>query len=237
VLSGETFEIVVGVNGSTDRTAEIARGLGAGVGVTGDRGYGHGCQAAIDALCATGSEVDAYVFFAADGANDPRDIVTLIRAFEAGEDMVLGSRVRRMANWRTMNLHYVAVNLLLGLWVGVLTGRAFTDLGPLRVIRRELFDAMALREWTFGWTIEAQVRAVRLGARIAELPVRERERVAGEQKVSRVSPLHSARIGLQIIRAGWRTRFSRRREAAWTRFGAGAGAVLPTDLPPPERNR
>jgi hypothetical protein len=47
-----------------------------------------------------------------------------------------------------------------------------------------LFEAIAPREMTFGWTIEAQVGAAMLGASICEVPAHERRRIAGEQKVS-----------------------------------------------------
>ena len=60
------------------------------------------------------------------------------------------------------------------------------------------------------YAIEAQIRAVELGAKICETPVRERQRIAGEQKVSRVSWQHTLKIGAEIVCAGWRTRFPKR---------------------------
>ncbi len=200
------FVFAVGVNGSADRTVDIARECGAVIGQTRKRGYGHGCQVAVDALAASGHEVDAYIFYAADGANDPQDIPALIREYEKGANFVTGSRTRRIANWRAMNLHYVGANLLFGAWVGLLTGRFYSDLGPLRLIQSDLFETMGMQQWTFGWTIEAQILAAIAGATSREIPVNERERIAGEQKVSRVSSLHSARIGLAILKAGWRVR-------------------------------
>jgi hypothetical protein len=216
----QRFVVAVGVNGSSDRTADIARENGVVVGETGPRGYGHGCQAAIDALATYGHTIDAYVFYTADGANHPRDVPALIREYERGADFVTGSRTRRIANWRAMNLHYVCTNLLFGFWVGLLTGRFYSDLGPLRLIERHLFEQMGMKEWTFGWTIEAQVRAALLGATSREVPVTERERFAGVQKVSRVSALRSARIGFAILEAGWRTRTRGHAELAdQRRFG------------------
>ena len=72
--------------------------------------------------------------------------------------------------------------------------------------------AIAPREMTFGWTIEPQVVAPRLGARIAQVRVTERHRLAGQQKVTGVSLRHSFKIGLAIARAGLRSR--RREETA-----------------------
>ena len=206
-LAGRSYLVAVGVNGSTDRTAEIARAHGALVAETAARGYGHGCQAAIDLIERAHPPVEGYVFFAADGANDPRDITALLAARENGADMVLGCRTRYRENWRLMNLQYVVANRVFGALCGLLTGRFFADLGPLRFIGRELFHALRLREWTMGWTIEAQERAARLGAEIAEVPVRERARLAGQQKVSRVSVGRTFAIGMKIIAAGFRARF------------------------------
>src|SRR5207302_10962296 len=98
-------------------------------------------------------------------------------------------------------------NRFLAAWCACLTGKFFVDIGPLRLIERNLFHAMQLREWTYGWTIEAQIRAVLLGATVREVPVRERTRIAGIQKVSRVSWRHSLKIGIEIFCAAWRTRF------------------------------
>ena len=207
-LAGQPHLIAVGVNGSTDRTAEIARARpGVLVAETSARGYGHGCRAAVDLVEREHPPVDGYIFFAADGANDPRDLAALLAARERGAAMILGCRTRLRANWRPMNLQYVVANRILGTFCGGLTGRFFADLGPLRVIERDLFHALRLREWTMGWTIEAQVRAARFGAWIVEVPVRERERIAGQQKVSRVSFGRTLSVGCKILAAGFRARF------------------------------
>ena len=206
--------VAVGVNGSPvgdDRTAALARchPLQPVVAETPLRGYGHGCQAAIDLLERLLPAPDAYVFFAADGANDPADLPKLLRAYQRGTPFVLGCRTgtfRREGNRAVMGWSHLLANRLLGAWCGLLTGRWFRDIGPLRLIDRDLFHRLRLREWTFGWTVEAQITAARLGVAMAELPVRERPRLAGEQKVSKVSRRRSLAIGGQILRAGWRTR-------------------------------
>ena len=109
-----------------------------------------------------------------------------------------------------MGWSHVFANRLLGAWCGLLTARRFDDIGPLRLIERRLFHQLGLQEWTFGWTIEAQIRAARLGATMIEVPVSERPRLAGEQKVSKVSWRQTLAIGYQIARAGWRTRWRER---------------------------
>jgi hypothetical protein len=198
------FVVAVGVNDSTDRTAEIAQRYPVIVSKTDARGYGYGCMAAIDAMTRREPAVNAYLFFAADGASDPADIPVLVGAHAAGHEMVLGARTGCRSNWSAMTFPHVVANVALGLWCGLLGGRWFTDLAPLRLIDRRLFEAIAPQEMTFGWTIEAQVGAAMLGARIGEVCARERRRIAGEQKVSGVTWRQTFSIGCRIFGAGWR---------------------------------
>ena len=204
-LDPEKFVIVVGVNGSSDATAEISRQRPVLVVETEQRGYGHGCQAAIDLTKNLFPSIRAYIFCAGDGASDPRDLRALTAACEQGYDFVLGSRTKRLRNWRTMTVPHVLANAMLGLWAGLLGGRCFSDLGPLRLISRPLFEKIAPQEMTFGWTIEGQVSAAKLKAAICEIPVRERSRLAGRQKVSGVTWRRTLSIGCKIVAAGYRT--------------------------------
>ena len=209
MIAGYAMDIVVGVNGSRDETARIARECGALVAETPQRGYGYGCQAAVELAERALPGVAAFIFFAGDGANDPADLPALLQEFEAGSPMVLGCRTRLHANRTSMEPQFVLANRVFGFLCGCLTGRLFADLGPLRVIDRRLFHQLRLHEWTFGWTIEAQVRAAMLGVNIVEIPARERRRIAGEQKVSRVSWRRTLAIGLRIVIAGFRARFGK----------------------------
>ncbi len=205
-IDPEKFVIAVGVNGSSDPTAQIARQHPVLVAETGRRGYGHGCQVAIDLTNNLFPSIRGYIFCAGDGATDPRDLRPLVTAFEQGYDLVLGSRTQGLRNWRTMTLRHLLANAALGLWCGALCGRIFSDLGPLRMISRRLFERIAPQEMTFGWTIEAQIAAARLGAAICEIPVSERRRLGGRQKVSGVTWQRTLSVGCQILVAAQRTR-------------------------------
>ena len=90
---------------------------------TESRGYGHGCQAAIDLTKNLFPSIRAYIFCAGDGATDPRDLRPLT-AFEQGYDLVLGSRTKRLRNWPAMTLRHVFANAALGLWAGLLWAAA-----------------------------------------------------------------------------------------------------------------
>ncbi len=221
----EKCVIAVGVNGSSDRTAEIARQRPVLVAEVESRGYGHGCQAAIGLTNKLFPSVRAYIFCAGDGATDPRDIGGLRNRFEQGYDFVLGSRTLRWRNWRAMTLRHVIANAGLGVWAGLLSGKMFSDLGPMRLVSRRLFEKIDPQEMTFGWTIEAQIAAAKLGATICEIPVSERRRLAGQQKVSGVTWQRTLGIGFQIVAAGWRS---------WQSFRLASVARRPALLSPAE---
>ena len=221
-LDPQKFVMVVGVNGSSDKTAQVARLHSALVAETSARGYGYGCQSAIDLVTAMLPSVRAYIFFAGDGASDPHDVRKLVDAHEQGYAFVLGARTGQVSNWRVMRFSHVIANFALALWCGLLTGRWFTDLAPLRLIERGLFEAIAPKEKKFGWTIEPQIAAVRLGAAICEVRATERPRLAGRQKVSGVTWRRTFTIGCRILAAGVRARMRFHRAANF-------------DLPPGEK--
>lgn len=214
--------IAVGMNACSDETGRIARAHSVLVGETANLGYGHGCLAAIEALEEAGIEVSSYLFLAGDGANRPEDALRLIQHFaESPTDrFLIGLREFDLASWLA-GFGRALPNLLLGLWCRLLGGQFFHDLGPLRLIERELFEEISPQELTWGWTIEAQIRAGQLGVPIVSIPVVERERLAGEQKVSGVSLLRSLRIGAAIAAAGWRVARNERRPM---KHGASTGS-------------
>jgi glycosyltransferase involved in cell wall biosynthesis len=202
------WPVIIGANACTDATTKCARALGASVAETAERGYGHGCVAAINLADLLFPRAPAYLFVAGDGANDPRDAWRLYQSFQQGFEVVLGTRTRTATNYRSMGFSHLLANRALGVWCGCLTGRFFSDLGPLRLIDKKVYHQLALQELTFGWTIEAQIKTARLGAKIVEVDVRERTRLAGQQKVSRIGWMRSLRIGAAIFQAGWRSRFA-----------------------------
>jgi len=212
-VDSDKFVVAVGVNGSSDKTAGVARAHGALVAETVQRGYGHGCQSAIDLVTGILPPMRAYIFLAGDGASNPQDVRRLVDAYEQGYAFVLGARTGELGNWRVMRFSHVIANFALALWCGLLAGRWFRDLAPLRLIDRRLFEAIAPREKTYGWTIEPQIAAARLGAAICEVPASERPRLAGQQKVSGVTWGRTFIIGCRIVAAGFRARLRFRRAA------------------------
>lgn len=185
-------EVIVVDTASTDGTPEIAHRLGARVVAEPRRGYGRACLAGIAALS---REVDTVLFMDADAADRPEDLAMLLAPIEAGEaDLVIGARslgVERGALTPQQRFG----NALACLLIRLIWGVRYTDLGPFRVIRRDALARLGMRDETWGWTVEMQVRAARLGLRVAEVPVGYRRRIG----TSKISGTLSG-----TIRAGWK---------------------------------
>jgi len=178
---GLVAQIVVGDNGSSDRTAELARAAGATVVVERDRGYGAACAAA---LALIDSSTDVVVFMDADGSDAPSEMAALVAPIlEERADLVIGSRILGSAEWGAMTPPQRFGNWLATRLMAMLYHHRYTDLGPYRAIRRTLLDAIEMRDRRFGWTVEMQLRALQLGARVIEVPATYRRRV-GHSKIS-----------------------------------------------------
>jgi glycosyltransferase involved in cell wall biosynthesis len=172
--------IIVADGGSSDATAARARDAGAEVLEVG-RGYGRACLAAAMAA----SDADILVFMDGDGADDPAEIAALVAPIRAGTcDFVIGSRLRGVREPDSMAWHQLAAGLLAGLGMRLLYGVRYTDMCAFRAIRRDALLALGMREMTYGWNIEMQMRAARAGLRILEIPVPYRCRSGGASKVA-----------------------------------------------------
>ena len=68
--------------------------------------------------------------------------------------------------------------------MSILYGVRYTDMCPFRAIRRDALDRLAMKEKTYGWNLEMQMKAARAGLRILEVPVNHRRRAGGVSKVS-----------------------------------------------------
>ena len=174
-------QIIVADNGSTDRTAEIARQAGATVVRELRRGYGSAC---LRALASLPPEVDTVVFMDADSSDDPREAVLLLQPILNGRaDFVLGSRTLGKAEKGSLQPHQRFGNELATFLIRVLFGYSYSDLGPFRAIRLDSLQKLDMQDRNYGWTIEMQIKAVQQKLRIEEIPVSYRNRI-GVSKVS-----------------------------------------------------
>jgi glycosyltransferase involved in cell wall biosynthesis len=186
--------VIVADGGSADATTERARAAGANVLDTG-RGYGRACITA--ALAA--EHADILAFMDGDGADDPAGIAALIDPIRAGtHDFVIGSRLRGERESGSMAWHQLAAGFLAGLGIWLISGVRYTDMCAFRAIRRDALLRLDMREMTYGWNIEMQMRTARAGLRILEVPVRYRHRSGGASKVAG-SLRGTVRAGIRII--------------------------------------
>jgi glycosyltransferase involved in cell wall biosynthesis len=175
-------EIIVVDNGSTDRTAERARAAGAKVVAEPLPGYGRACATGIRALL---PECEIVVFLDGDGSDCPELMGQLVQPIvDAEQDFVIGSRTRGKREPGSMNFQQIFAGRIAGILLRLLYGVRYTDMCPFRAIRREALDRLGMKEETYGWNLEMQMRAARAGLRILELPVSHRCRTGGESKVS-----------------------------------------------------
>jgi glycosyltransferase involved in cell wall biosynthesis len=175
-------ELIVVDNGSADRTAEVARGAGARVVYESRRGYGRACRAGVQAV-SEGCEI--VVFLDGDGSDCPELMSRLVEPIVAGEyDFVIGSRTRGHREQGSMNFQQRLAGRLAGVLMRALYGVRYTDMCPFRAVRRDALERLAMREETYGWNLEMQMKAARAHLRILEVPVDHRRRAGGESKVS-----------------------------------------------------
>jgi hypothetical protein len=83
-----------------------------------------------------------------------------------------------------MNALQIWSGRLIGWVLWALYRVRYTDMSPFRAIRRASLARLGMREMTYGWNLEMQMRAPRAGLRVLELPVAHRRRAGGESKVS-----------------------------------------------------
>lgn len=175
--------VIVVDNGSTDRTAEVARQAGASVVDEPRAGYGYACAAGVRAAADQGAEV--LVFLDADGSFDSAQASDLLAPIEAGRaELVLGSRTAGGMEPGAMPPHARFGNWMVAGLMRILYGLQVTDLGPFRAIRADLLERLDMQEMTYGWPTEMMVKAARCRARVVEVPVRYRVRRGGRSKVS-----------------------------------------------------
>lgn len=173
--------VVVADNGSRDGTSERAREAGALTVREDTPGYGAACLTALASLPEDG---DAVAFLVADGSDDPSELDRVLAPLREGRaDLVIGSRFRGHIEPGAMPAFQRVGNLVATTGLTLRFGQRVTDLGPFRAIRRDALRSLAMRDRTWGWTLEMQVKASRMGLRVVEVPVSWRNRRGGAPKI------------------------------------------------------
>ena len=194
-------EIILVDNGSKDRTAEFGAAAGARVVKEPVPGYGRAFRAGLRSVS---RECEIVVFLDGDGSDCPEMMDRLVTPIVEGKaDFVIGSRTRGNREAGSMNFHQVIAGYMIGFVLRVLYGVRSTDMGPFRAIRRDTLDRLNLREETYGWPLEMQMRAARARVRTTEVAVDYRRRAGGHSKIAgtvRGSILAATRILITLAR-------------------------------------
>lgn len=177
-------EIVVVNNNSNDQTSKVATQAGAIVLDERRQGYGFACLKGIDYVRNQSESPDIIVFLDADYSDYPQEMRELIKPIvEQNFDLVIGSRAlgnRQQGSMTPQQIfgNWLATNLLRWFY-----GVKFTDLGPFRAIKFDKLLALQMKDTTYGWTVEMQLKAAQMRLKTTEVPVNYRRRV-GFSKIS-----------------------------------------------------
>ena len=170
------YRPIVVDNGSTDGSADIARGHGAQVVVESRRGFGAACFAGLLASTST-----VIAFMDADASLDPEDLdVVCTPVVDGTADLLMGARAAQPGAWPW---HARQANQLLARKIRRRTGSRISDLGPMRAVNRLRLLDLDMTDRGFVWPLEMVLKGAHQGWRIEERPVPYRPRI-GKSKVS-----------------------------------------------------
>lgn len=174
---------------STDRTVDVARELMPNIRIIYQEGRGKGAALRSGFAAATG---DIIVMLDADGSTDPCEIPLFCAALLGGADFVKGSRFLQGAGTADMELHRMMGNFALLMSVRLLFGGNYSDLCyGYNAFWRRCLPTLELDGDGFEIETMMNVRALRVGLKVTEVPSFENRRQHGFSR-------------LRAIPDGWR---------------------------------
>lgn len=169
------YRAIVVDNGSTDGSADVARGLGARVVTVPQRGYGAAVHAGI---VAADPDDGVVCVMDADGSFDPAELPRVAVPVRAGAARLALGR-RRPVHRKAWPVHARIANAVLAGRLRRTTGLPVHDIGPMRAAHRDDLLALNLGDRRFGYPLELLIAAARAGWLVAEVDVTYYPRTAG----------------------------------------------------------
>ncbi|RJQ42740.1 MAG: glycosyltransferase family 2 protein [Nitrospiraceae bacterium] len=196
-------EVVVVDNGSSDRTSAIAKDKGATILAESRRGYGYPCLRGIEYLKTRNPDI--VVFVDGNYSDHPDEISRLVTPMiEEDYDLVLGSRILGKVEKGALRFPVRFGNFLATLLIRIFYGFSYTDVGPFRAIKFDKLLKLDMHD-NLGWTIEMQVKAVKAGFRIVEVPVSYRAGTGKSKLTGNIKGIII--VGYRILRAVFKNLF------------------------------
>jgi glycosyltransferase involved in cell wall biosynthesis len=199
-IPASVHEVILVDGHSTDDSIAVARRVMPTIRIVPQQGKGKGAALRTGFAAATG---DIIVMIDADGSTAPEEIPAFVAALTAGADFAKGSRF--LAGGGTTDMSWYR---RLGNWGFVMLTRAFfgggyTDLCyGYNAFWRWVVPSLALDGTGFEIETMMNIRALRLGLRVAEVPSFEAPRIHGE------SNLRTIPDGWRVLKTIWRERFT-----------------------------
>ncbi|MEJ7634977.1 glycosyltransferase family 2 protein [Aeromicrobium sp.] len=173
------WNVIVVDNGSTDGTADVARGLGARVVSESRPGYGAAVHTGMLA-----SDAEFVAVMDGDASMRLSDLVTMLDVVRSGVVTMAVGRRRPVARG-VWPWHARLGTKLLAAMIRRRSAFPIHDLAPMRVSRRDDLLELGVQDRRFGYPLELMLRAARAEWTVREIDVAYDRRAAGtKSKVS-----------------------------------------------------
>jgi glycosyltransferase involved in cell wall biosynthesis len=198
-------EVIVISNNSTDKTEINAKNAGATVLSENKKGYGYACLKGMDYISKQEVKPNILVFLDGDYSDYPEQLTEIITPIlNDNIDFVVGTRVKELREHGSMTPQQIFGNWLATFLMKLFFNAKFSDLGPFRAIKYTQLLALNMRDKTYGWTVEMQLKVLKQKMSYLEIPVKYRNRIG----VSKVSGTVKGSIFAGIKILGWIFKYS-----------------------------
>jgi len=175
------YEVLVVDDGSVDRSAEISQASEAFVLREAHQGKGHALR-----LGFKRAKGDVIVTLDSDGSHQPEEIPLILRCMiENRLDFVIGSRFFNtdVNNAKIPNVNRIGNRMFSDL-IRLFTGVKISDSqSGFRAIRSSVIKKMRLNSRGYEVESEMLVKALKMGVRVAEIPISFEQRTVGKSKL------------------------------------------------------